>query len=124
MCELLGGTLTGGGTMESFPQDRMAAVNNYLAIMIDPAQFRTQGNEAAASACEQDVNEAAHDLSEVPTALLEAELAARRRGQRKRSSAESQAAARAAFQQEAKVLADWYAPDLCQQCQLAAKVLF
>lgn len=32
MCELLGGVLTGGNTMESFPTDRQTAVNNYLAV--------------------------------------------------------------------------------------------
>ena len=108
--------------MESFPQDRMAAVNNYIAIMIDPALFRTPSHETAANACKQDVDET-HDLSTVSTALLEAELAARRREQQNHNNADRRAAARAAFQQEAKVLADWYAVDLRQQCLLAGKVV-
>lgn len=115
MCELLGGTLTGGGTMQSFPQDRMAAVNNYLAIILDPALFRTDNGERVAEACRKvvDVNDEARDLRAVPTPVLEAELAARRREQQGPNDTAAQAAARAAFQQEAKVLADWYASEPC-----------
>ncbi len=96
----------------------MAAVNNYLAIVLDPALFRTHESDAVAKACEPGAETEArgHDLSTVPTALLEAELAARQREQQSRSSSSarenSRAAARAAFQQEAQVLADWYVAEL------------
>eukprot|EP01046_Picozoa_sp_COSAG06_P026093 COSAG06_NODE_2228_length_7296_cov_12.770321_3_plen_191_part_00 len=111
--------------MESFPQDRMTAVNNYFAIILDPAVFREVATSPSASpsvgpaaagvtAAGETVVEAAaegqgqDDLRDVSTARLEAELAARKR-LRSSSGGDEQAAAaaRAAFEQEAQVLADW-----------------
>ena len=113
--------------MESFPQDRMTAVNNYFAIILDPAVFREVASPSASpsvgpaaagvTAAGETVVEAAagwqgqgqDDLRDVSTARLEAELAARKRLPRSSSGGDEQAAAaaRAAFEQEAQVLADW-----------------
>lgn len=113
--------------MESFPQDRMTAVNNYFAIILDPAVFRevaspsaspsvgpaaagvTAAGETVVEAAAEGQGQGQDDLRDVSTARLEAELAARKRLPRSSSGGDEQAAAaaRAAFEQEAQVLADW-----------------
>ena len=90
MCELLGGVLSGGGTMDRFPQNRPSAVNNFIALVLDPASFRA-GTGAAAEA-KPSGDGAEQSLSEVPTEALEAEL--RRRSA---ASAPEAEAAREAF---------------------------
>ena len=90
MCELLGGVLSGGGTMDRFPQNRPSAVNNFIALVLDPASFRA--GTGAAEEAKPSGDGAAQSLSEVPTEALEAEL--RRRSA---ASAPEAEAAREAF---------------------------
>lgn len=46
VCEILGGALSGGGTLHARPSTR-AIINNMLSIIIDPARMGTAANMAA-----------------------------------------------------------------------------
>lgn len=76
-----------------------------MQIILDPAVFREASTEAVATRPTPASGGPAPNLSDISTAALEAELAARRTANAGGTGAE--AAARAAFEREAKVLADY-----------------